>query len=140
MKLAINVARYSTQDRVILVEDVITTGKTTKELLSLVQEYNNTPLALCSIVDRSMGKIDFSHPLFSVVKVEALHGEPTAYPLYEAGMESHNLVQDFFTNDCYHMNIQEVPLKVTLLNPPTFTATYSSVKCRITRDAGKCYE
>ncbi len=75
------------EDRVILIEDVITTGKTTKELLTLVQEYNNTPLALCSIVDRSMGKIDFSHPLFSVVKVEAHTWEPDACPLCEAGME-----------------------------------------------------
>jgi orotate phosphoribosyltransferase len=74
-------------DRIILIEDVITTGKTTKELLALVHEYNNTPLALCSIVDRSMGKVNFSHPLFSVVTVEAHTWEPDACPLCEAGME-----------------------------------------------------
>jgi orotate phosphoribosyltransferase len=74
-------------DRVVVVEDVITTGKTTKELLSLIKDFDLSPLALCSIVDRTMGKIDFSHPLFSVLKVEAHTWEPDTCPMCEAGIE-----------------------------------------------------
>ncbi|MDD4615310.1 MAG: orotate phosphoribosyltransferase [Caldisericia bacterium] len=74
-------------DRIIVVEDVVTTGKTTKELLALIEKYHVSPLALCSLVDRSMGKVEFSHPLFSVLKVEAHTWEPDVCPLCESGME-----------------------------------------------------
>jgi len=75
------------EDRIVLIEDVVTTGKTTLELLSLVQQYNNTPLALCSIVDRSMGSVKFPHPFFSVLSVNAHVWKPDTCPLCEAGME-----------------------------------------------------
>ena len=76
-------------DRIVIIEDVVTTGKTTKEIIALLDKTNNSPLALCTVVDRSEGTHGFKYPLFSALEVKAHVWEPDKCPLCEAGMEVH---------------------------------------------------
>ncbi|MFH1395500.1 MAG: orotate phosphoribosyltransferase [Candidatus Omnitrophota bacterium] len=45
--------------KVLVAEDVLTTGKSVKEVLSLLKENGVTPLSIVSLVDRAGGGIDF---------------------------------------------------------------------------------
>lgn len=60
----------SPQDNIIVVEDVITTGKSTNEVINLVKSYNGKILAVCSIFNRSKQKLDFGVPYFYISKIE----------------------------------------------------------------------
>lgn len=55
--------------KVIIVEDVFTTGKSTKEVMELVSKYNAKTVLCASIVDRSNGKIDFKVPQVSLLSL-----------------------------------------------------------------------
>jgi len=48
-------------ERVLVVEDVVTTGGSVKEVLSLLEEMDIDIVGISSIVDRSGGKADFNH-------------------------------------------------------------------------------
>ena len=79
--------RVKDNDRIVVIEDVITTGKTTKELIELIGKDGQKPLAICSIVNRNKDKATFSHPVFSVLDVDAHVWSPDECPLCDAGME-----------------------------------------------------
>ena len=49
-------------ERVFVVEDVITTGGSTKEVIDIVRSMGAIPLAVGSIVDRSGGEVDLGVP------------------------------------------------------------------------------
>lgn len=56
-------------EKVLVVEDVVTTGKSTYEVISLVEEYGAKVSAVASLVDRSDGAAIFAqefHPLFKI--------------------------------------------------------------------------
>ena len=57
-------------DRVLVVEDVITTGGSVKEVIELVKSTGATIVGAAVIVDRSAGKIDLGVPLTSLVSLE----------------------------------------------------------------------
>lgn len=57
-------------DRVLVVEDVITTGLSTNELISLIREAGAKVIGVGSIVDRSNSKIDFGVSFKSLIKVK----------------------------------------------------------------------
>ena len=59
--------------RVLVVEDVVTTGGSVKEVIKLVRELGGEVIGVGSIVDRSDGQVDFGVPFKAVypVKVEA---------------------------------------------------------------------
>lgn len=61
--------------RVIVVEDVVTTGGSVKEVIKLVEENNATVVAVSSIVDRSNGNVDFGYPYRALLSMEV-----TSYP------------------------------------------------------------
>ncbi len=61
-------------ERVLVVEDVVTTGGSVKEVLRLLEQYNVDIIGITSIIDRSGGKVDFSYdfkPLLEL-KVSAI--------------------------------------------------------------------
>jgi orotate phosphoribosyltransferase len=61
------------QDRPILIEDVITTAKTTLELIDLVTSRHVEPLAVTCIVDRqSKESKQLTYPFFPLVHLEAV--------------------------------------------------------------------
>jgi orotate phosphoribosyltransferase len=59
------------EDRVVVIEDVITTAKTTIEIIDLVKLFNVTPKAVTTIVDRRASPQGIDYPFFSAIKVAA---------------------------------------------------------------------
>jgi len=57
-------------ERVVIVEDVVTTGRSTREVCEAVKQAGAELLAVASIVDRSGGSVSFGAPLVSLVRLE----------------------------------------------------------------------
>ncbi|MDP4121038.1 MAG: orotate phosphoribosyltransferase [Bacillota bacterium] len=71
--------------KVLLVEDVVTTGGSVKEVLELVKNAGADVVGVGSIVDRSNGNVDFGVPFKSVIKVNVESWEPDNCPLCKEG-------------------------------------------------------
>jgi orotate phosphoribosyltransferase len=72
-------------ERVLVVEDVITTGKSTKETIRVVQEAGGAVIAAASLIDRSGGKADLGAPYKSLVTLDVPTYTPESCPLCKAG-------------------------------------------------------
>jgi orotate phosphoribosyltransferase len=72
-------------ERVLVVEDVITTGKSTRETISVVKKAGGVVVAAGSLVDRSGGKADIGVPYRSLVTLEVPTYTPESCPLCKAG-------------------------------------------------------
>ena len=55
-------------DRVLIVEDIVTTGGSIFELIKVVEEYNGSVVGIVSIVNRSVDKIDFGYEFKSLLE------------------------------------------------------------------------
>jgi orotate phosphoribosyltransferase len=72
-------------ERCLIAEDVVTTGKSTKEVMEVLKE-NGAQVAACScLIDRSGSAANFSVPLVSMAKVEVATYEETGCPMCKAG-------------------------------------------------------
>jgi len=58
-------------ERVLVVEDVITTGGSTRETINALAQAGADVIAAASIIDRSGGNADVGVPLFSLAAIEA---------------------------------------------------------------------
>lgn len=72
-------------ERVLVVEDVITTGKSTKETITVVQQAGGEVIAAASLVDRSGGKADLGVPYKSLVTLDVPTYAADSCPLCKAG-------------------------------------------------------
>jgi orotate phosphoribosyltransferase len=72
-------------ERVLVVEDVITTGKSTKETIEVVKQTGGVAVAAASLVDRSGGKAELGVPYKSLVTLTVPTYAPEACPLCKAG-------------------------------------------------------
>jgi orotate phosphoribosyltransferase len=72
-------------ERVLVVEDVITTGKSTKETIEVVKKSGGTVVAAGSLVDRSGGKADLGVPYKALVTLHVPVYPPESCPLCKAG-------------------------------------------------------
>lgn len=72
-------------DRVVLCEDVVTTGKSIKEVEALCLETGAEVVAMAAIVDRSGGKWALSKPLTSLLSMELVTRDPANCPLCMSG-------------------------------------------------------
>jgi len=70
---------------VVVVEDAITTGKSTREVLDAVTAHKARVLAVGSLVDRSVGEVDFGVPRRSLVRLEVPTYPAESCPLCAAG-------------------------------------------------------
>jgi orotate phosphoribosyltransferase len=75
----------SKSDRVVLCEDVVTTGKSIKEVEALCQAVGAEVVAMAAIVDRSGGKWALSKPLTSLLTMELVTHDPANCPLCKSG-------------------------------------------------------
>ena len=73
-------------DRVLVVEDVLTTGKSTRETVDVARELGAEVIGVASIVDRSGGAIKFDVPSFSLVQLEVPTYDPDTCPLCAKGI------------------------------------------------------
>lgn len=73
-------------ERVAIVEDVTTTGKSVLEVAEVVREHGGQVCCIASIVDRSVEKLPFEVPFYSLVKLELPIFEPNDCPLCQQGV------------------------------------------------------
>jgi orotate phosphoribosyltransferase len=72
-------------ERVLVVEDVITTGGSTMEVIDIVRAAGAIPVAAGSIVDRSGGKAELGIPRAALVTLKVEAHEPERCPMCQAG-------------------------------------------------------
>ena len=72
-------------ERVVVVEDAITTGKSTREVIDAVHVRGGRVIAVGSLVDRSVGDVDFGVPRRSLLRLEVPTWDAAACPLCAAG-------------------------------------------------------
>ena len=72
-------------NKVIVVEDVVTTGGSVKEVIKLVENCGAEIVAVGSIVDRSKGKVEFGYPFKNVVEIDIKTYHKDECPLCKAG-------------------------------------------------------
>ncbi len=73
-------------DHVLVVEDVFTTGKSTRETIEVAREAGADVVGAAAIVDRSGGTIDFGVPSFALVELSVPAYEPEQCPLCAQGI------------------------------------------------------
>jgi orotate phosphoribosyltransferase len=72
-------------ERVLIVEDVVTTGGSVNEILQLAKKAHAKLAGVGYIVDRSNGKTTFSAKTFSVLQMDVVTYAPDACPLCKEG-------------------------------------------------------
>lgn len=70
-----------TFSKVLVVEDVVTTGGSVKEVIDLVKEHQAEVLGVAAIVDRSGGKVDFGTKFICAVRMDVTSYKPEECPL-----------------------------------------------------------
>lgn len=72
-------------ERVLVVEDVITTGRSTRETIEVVKRYGGVVVAAGSLVDRSGGTVDIGVSCRSLLSLSVPTYRPESCPLCKAG-------------------------------------------------------
>ena len=73
--------------RVLIVEDVVTTGGSVKEVIEIVKEQGGIVAGVGSIVDRTAGEIDFGVPFKAVISMKVESWQATACPICKDSYE-----------------------------------------------------
>ena len=76
--------KLSKGEKVVIIEDVITTARTIKETIEAIKEFEPEVVAVGCIVDRSCGKTGLN--IISLAQVEPKTYEPENCPLCKAGI------------------------------------------------------
>ena len=63
-------------DNVLLVEDVVTTGGSVREVINLLENFGANIVGISSLVDRSGGEVDFSYPFKSLLQIDVASYDP----------------------------------------------------------------
>ncbi len=71
--------------KVLVVEDVITTGGSVKEVIEIVKEKGGIVAGVGCVVDRTGGKMDFGTKFESVISMEVQSYEPDECPICKTG-------------------------------------------------------
>jgi len=75
----------STGERVLVVEDVTTTGVSVQEVIEVARKSGGRVIAATSIVDRSGGNFQFDVPFFSLVQMEIKNYPLDSCPMCQSG-------------------------------------------------------
>ncbi len=67
-------------DRVLIVEDIISTGGSVQEVIDEVKRFKAEIVGIGCLVDRSGGKVDFGIPLKPLVKMDVVAFKPDEVP------------------------------------------------------------
>jgi orotate phosphoribosyltransferase len=76
----------SPSERVVLVDDILTTGASLVETVEAVRAVGVEPVAATVMVDRSVRPVDLGFPLHSLGRIEIPSWEPNACELCSAGV------------------------------------------------------
>lgn len=72
--------RLNPGDKVLMVEDVVTTGLSSREAIKAIEEAGGKVVAAASIVDRSGGNADLGVPYTSLIRIDVPTYEADALP------------------------------------------------------------
>ena len=74
-------------ERVLIVEDIVTTGGSIEEVIEVVREFGGIPVAVAMLVDRSNGKVHFDGvPCTALLHMNVEAYKPEVCPLCKEGM------------------------------------------------------
>jgi orotate phosphoribosyltransferase len=73
-------------ERILIVDDILTTGKSVREVLDLVLEQDGVVAGIGVLVDRAEQEHDFGAPLFSCLRSKTITYKPDECPLCAAGI------------------------------------------------------
>jgi orotate phosphoribosyltransferase len=74
-------------EKVLVCEDVVTTGGSVFEVIDIVKNFGGEVVGVGFIVDRSNGKVNFNHPQFSTMMLDAKSFSQEECPLCKEGIE-----------------------------------------------------
>lgn len=80
--------RIEPGQRVLMVEDVVTTGKSSMEAVACVEKAGGVVVAEASLIDRSNGQHSLPFPLISLMTLEVKTYQPDALPTHLKGSEA----------------------------------------------------
>lgn len=72
--------------KILVTEDVVTTGGSVKEVIALLQEMGAEVVGVGSVVDRSAGNVDFGVPFRAVLSMEVKSYEAGDCPICKTGI------------------------------------------------------
>lgn len=75
-------------DKVLLVEDVVTTGKSSKEAIASIEEAGGKVIGACALVDRSGGEVDLGVPFHPLIEISFPTYAPDELPPELAATEA----------------------------------------------------
>lgn len=78
--------RVKQGQRVLLVEDVVTTGLSSREAMEAIGEAGGEVIAAAALVDRSGGAADLGVPFFPLIRLDVPAYDPAALPPELAGI------------------------------------------------------
>lgn len=73
-------------ERVLVVDDVLTTGGSIRDVIGAVQEAGGVPIGVAVLVDRTGGEVDFGLPFFACLELVVPSYEASECPLCEQGV------------------------------------------------------
>ena len=73
-------------ERVLIVEDIVTTGGSIREVIDVVKEHGGIPVAVSMLVDRSGGKVDFGVRTEALLHLNVETFQPDSCPLCAKGI------------------------------------------------------
>ncbi|GAB1537282.1 orotate phosphoribosyltransferase [Geovibrio sp. ADMFC3] len=73
-------------EKIVIAEDVVTTGKSTKECMQAVRDAGGDIQAVVSLVDRSSGEAQFDVPFISLLQIDVHTYDPSDCPLCKQGL------------------------------------------------------
>lgn len=75
-------------ERILVVEDVTTTGGSARKVIELLRGLGAAPVAVAAIIDRSGGKATFDLPFYNLFSLELNTYEAEACPMCKAGTKA----------------------------------------------------
>lgn len=75
-------------ERILVVEDVTTTGGSVKEVIETMKRAGAVVIAVAAVVDRSGGSVGFDVPYFSLLQMDVETHSPEACPLCASGSQA----------------------------------------------------
>jgi orotate phosphoribosyltransferase len=77
--------RIDPGERAFVVEDVVTTGGSTREVMRVVQDHGGEVAGVGSLIDRSGGKVNLGVPLYALATLDVPTYKPELCPLCQEG-------------------------------------------------------
>jgi orotate phosphoribosyltransferase len=71
---------------VLVLEDVVTTGGSVREVIELVRKHGGQVVGVAALVDRSNGQVDFGVPFQALISLDVASYDPDDCPLCRQGI------------------------------------------------------